>query len=267
MDIGQVISEQEYVSLDIPVAHISSVMLEDTPVNRAALSGIVTARYIPEGTPFVKRDLELLPEPAPAALIAEAVPQELPRPPQVAEMLRPGMRAIALPVSANTAVAGLITRGDRVDVLTTYLLPTGEQAARIVITNVRVIATDRTLDQSGELPENAPQTVTLELHPEGVKMLALAMQTGAILLVLTQQDDDGMPEVANDTPMLSSRITALEGMENAPPPKKVHVFRGSKIHAQVLAPEVDQSLQPSASLTGSTGSAAGVVPAPPPEMK
>lgn len=245
LDPDVVVTDRDYRSRNVAVPQISAEMLEDTPQNRASLAGIVVARYIPEGTPFVTRDLDPRPVPAPPEPVATDT-----RPAQVADMLRPGMRAIALPVSADTAVAGLITRGDRVDVLTTYQLSDGQQAARIVITNVRVIATDRTLEPSGELPKDAPRTVTLELHSEGVKMLALAMQTGSILLVLSPQDDDGMPEVAEDTPMLASRITALEGIVSPARPQQVQVFRGSSQRVEVMRPERERSPQSAVATDG-----------------
>lgn len=78
IDPEEKLSDPDYRTSDMLVSQVTSEMLEDTPENRASLLGIVVSRYIPEGTPFVKRDLEVLPDPAPAPLIVETVLQEEP---------------------------------------------------------------------------------------------------------------------------------------------------------------------------------------------
>src|SRR5205823_8833981 len=67
-------------------------------------------------------------------------------------VLRPGMRAISVPVTVTTGISGFIFPGDQVDLLMTYTVPTppspdkdkkanyDHKAAETVLRNIRVIA-------------------------------------------------------------------------------------------------------------------------------
>ena len=206
-------------------------LVSDTRENRQALSNLVAHRIIPAGTPFVKTDLQ--PAPVSSAMVKSAS--------GTAALLAPGMRAISLPVTTEMAVAGLITRGDRLDILVTYDLPDDIRAVRTVLQNVRVIATDQTTEVSHETPEAAPKTVTLELPPEGAKVLALAMRTGNLVLVLSPADGGDHPVIADDEPILSSQISDNRLSGTAPASKSVRIIRGAVKSDTVMIP------------TGSTG--------------
>ncbi len=68
----------------------------------------------------------------------------------LAAALGPGMRAVTIPVSQKTGVAGFIFPGDRVDLLLTQTIKGEEgsplKAAETILRNLRVLATDQTTE-------------------------------------------------------------------------------------------------------------------------
>ena len=224
IELGTSISADILIPVEIETEQAGKELIIDTPENRAVLIKATANRIIPGGTPFVKADLvpakeipvKVVPDPIVAA----------PEPVGPADSLGPGMRAIALPVSGETAVAGLIGTGDKIDVMVSYNSSEGVRAVRTVLRNVRVIGTDQPAGQSSTA---LPRTITLELHPEGAKMLTLAKHTGDLILVLGDQNDDDMPVIADDAPMLSTQISGVPAQRAAPSPTppSVSIIRGN----------------------------------------
>jgi pilus assembly protein CpaB len=115
----------------------------------------------------------------------------------LAAALGPGMRAVTVPVSAKTGVAGFVFPGDRVDMVLTQSV-TGEgralQAAETVLRNLRVLATDQTTeqvtDQEGKTVVRAFRTVTLEVTPRIAEKVAVAQTIGELTLVLRSISDN-----------------------------------------------------------------------------
>jgi pilus assembly protein CpaB len=122
----------------------------------------------------------------------------------LAGLLDSGMRAVSFTVSAETAVAGFILPGDRVDVLLTHskvreglqgkvkspVAPTDsllvlQQTTETVLKDVRVIAINMAVDlpQPGAIAVPA-QTITLELTPKQAELLTTARGMGKLSLVL-----------------------------------------------------------------------------------
>jgi pilus assembly protein CpaB len=115
----------------------------------------------------------------------------------LAAALGPGMRAVTVPVSARTGVAGFIFPGDRVDlVLTQSIQGDGRdlKAAETVLRNLRVLATDQsteqTTDENGKTVVRAFRTVTLEVTPKIAEKIAVAQTVGTISLVLRSLADN-----------------------------------------------------------------------------
>ncbi|WP_306151018.1 Flp pilus assembly protein CpaB [Roseovarius sp. MMSF_3281] len=231
IEAGTRIAPDEITQITMVQSPGTRDLVSDTPENRQALSDRIAHRTIPAGTPFVITDLQPTPVSRPAVKSVSGT----------AALLTPGMRAISLPVTTEMAVAGLITRGDRLDILVTYDVPDNIRAVRTVLQNVRVIATDQTTEVSHETPESAPKTVTLELPPEGAKVLALAMRTGNLVLVLSPADGGDHPVIADDEPILSSQISDNSLSGTAPASKSVRIIRGAVKSDTVMIP------------TGSTG--------------
>lgn len=115
----------------------------------------------------------------------------------LAAALGPGMRAVTVPVSAKTGVAGFVFPGDRVDmVLTQEVAGQGRalKAAETVLRNLRVLATDQTTEQvtneEGKTEVRAFRTVTLEVTPQIAEKVAVAQTIGQLTLVLRSIADN-----------------------------------------------------------------------------
>ena len=76
----------------------------------------------------------------------------------LAAVLKPGMRAVSVPINATTGISGFVFPGDAVDLLLTVELDLGgreRRATQTILSDIRVLAVDqRTNDQEGE-PELA----------------------------------------------------------------------------------------------------------------
>ncbi|TNE69124.1 MAG: Flp pilus assembly protein CpaB [Rhodobacteraceae bacterium] len=230
---GVPVSPDDFQYADMPVDSVHDGFLVDTEAHRAMLTGVTVSRTIPKGTPFVEADLTA------QTLVTDmtATPSTPPR-----LNLAAGMRAIALPVKAETAVAGLLELGDRVDILLSYEMAEDVLAIRTVLRNVRIIATDQTTQPPAEdaqaEPKTPPKIVTFELTPEGAKVLALADQMGDIMLVLSEDDAGEGPVIAEDAPIFSSQIS---GQTTKPLPtvtsRSVSIVRGAQNRVDVLLSE------------------------------
>ncbi len=116
----------------------------------------------------------------------------------LAAALGPGMRAVTVPVSAKTGVAGFVFPGDRVDLVLTQTVKGDEglplQAAETVLRNLRVLATDQsteqTVNEQGKTEVRAFRTVTLEVTPKIAEKVAVAQSIGTISLALRSLADN-----------------------------------------------------------------------------
>ncbi|MDJ0642568.1 MAG: Flp pilus assembly protein CpaB [Erythrobacter sp.] len=115
----------------------------------------------------------------------------------LAAALSPGMRAVTVPVSARTGVAGFIFPGDRVDLVLTQTVK-GEgrdlKAAETVLRNIRVLATDQSTeqitDEEGKTVVRAFRTVTIEVTPKIAEKVAVAQTVGTLSMVLRSIADN-----------------------------------------------------------------------------
>jgi pilus assembly protein CpaB len=104
-------------------------------------------------------------------------------------ILPPGKRAVAVRVSAQTTAGGFILPNDRVDVIQTISQQTSADAAaesvsRTILTNVKVLAIDQTVDEQNEEAVAVGKTATLELDPAQVELITAAEASGTLSLVL-----------------------------------------------------------------------------------
>jgi pilus assembly protein CpaB len=115
----------------------------------------------------------------------------------LAAALGPGMRAITVPVSVTSGVAGFIFPGDRVDIVLTQEVGGGEgpplKASETVFRNVRVLATDQRMSAQGQ--DGKPEvknfsTVTLEATPKMAEKIAVAQTIGQLSLALRSIADN-----------------------------------------------------------------------------
>ncbi|NBB51684.1 Flp pilus assembly protein CpaB [Rhizobium sp. CRIBSB] len=145
----------------------------------------------------------------------------------MAAFLEPGMRAMAIRVTVETAAGGFILPGDRVDVLLTRettLSNMGAQegdrskfASSTVMQNIKVLAIDQTTQTGDDEQAVVGATATLEVGPRDAEALALAKSEGELSLVLRSYADTAGP---------SGRVATAPRQSTA-----VRVYRGE-------APEV-----------------------------
>ena len=121
----------------------------------------------------------------------------------MAAYLVPGMRAMAIRVTVETAAGGFILPGDRVDVLLTRettLSNMGAQesdrskfASSTVMQNIKVLAIDQSTRADDDEQAVVGATATLEVGPRDAEALALAKSEGELSLVLRSYADTGGP--------------------------------------------------------------------------
>lgn len=116
----------------------------------------------------------------------------------MAALLRPGMRAVTIEISPESASAGFILPDDRVDVILTQEIevPFGEETITKTITNTilenaRVLAIDQTFGDVDGIPTLTGSTATMELTPQQAELVAQSARTGLISLTLRSAADAG----------------------------------------------------------------------------
>ncbi|QTD55530.1 Flp pilus assembly protein CpaB [Parasphingorhabdus cellanae] len=114
----------------------------------------------------------------------------------LAAALGPGMRAVTIPVSGLTGVAGFVFPGDRVDLMLTQKVEgvgPEVQVSETVIRNVRVLATDnrvtQTVNEAGQAVATKTKLVTLEATPKIAEKVAIAQTLGTLSLSLRSLAD------------------------------------------------------------------------------
>ena len=117
----------------------------------------------------------------------------------LAAALGPGMRAITVPVSAQSGVAGFVFPGDRVDLMLTQDVPGGGdgpalKATETIIRNLRILAadhrTDKTVDDQGNTVVAQTSNVTLEVTPKIAEKISVAQSIGQLSLALRSIADN-----------------------------------------------------------------------------
>jgi pilus assembly protein CpaB len=116
----------------------------------------------------------------------------------LAAALGPGMRAVTVPVSNTTGVAGFVFPGDRVDMVLTQDVKGGGdgpplKVSETIIRNLRVLATDQRIDskdEEGKTVVKTFSTVTLEATPRIAEKIAVAQTLGGLSLALRSIADN-----------------------------------------------------------------------------
>ena len=157
----------------------------DDSDNIAMLPGTVVRKAIAAGQPINK---ESLVAPGDQGFLAAA--------------LGPGMRAVTIPVSGLTGVAGFVFPGDRIDLVLTQIVGSADRnrdegpplkVSETIIRNLRVLATDNRVtpstDEEGKTVAARTDLVTLEVTPTIAEKISVAQTIGTLSLSLRSLSD------------------------------------------------------------------------------
>jgi pilus assembly protein CpaB len=136
----------------------------------------------------------------------------------LAAVLRPGMRAISVPVNITTGISGFIFPGDQVDLLMTYVVPSKEKevagekskaqqydhkAVQTVLRDIRIIAIDQALEGKPGLAVPA-KTATFEVTEKQSEVIVLANELANSKLTLSLRSlapaDENVAEPSTASP-------------------------------------------------------------------
>ncbi|MCK1713713.1 MULTISPECIES: Flp pilus assembly protein CpaB [unclassified Bradyrhizobium] len=137
----------------------------------------------------------------------------------MAAILPTGMRAVSTEISAETGAGGFILPNDRVDIVLTRRLknpegnnsPTGGNdliLSETILNNIRVLAIDQAPKEKDGQTAVLGKTVTLELRPDQVAVLATARQGGTLQLALRSIVDSK----ASDDPSENRAVKRPDGV-------------------------------------------------------
>jgi pilus assembly protein CpaB len=183
LPVGTIIEADSFRFQPWPAELIENAYYLKGEAEPASLTGTVVRSPVTAGQPITKGDLV---KSGDRGFLAAA--------------LGPGMRAVTVPVSAQSGVAGFVFPGDRVDlVLTQAVSPSGSdtgtplKVSETIIRNMRVLATDQRTsseDAEGKRSVVASTNVTLEATPRIAEKIAVAQTIGQLSLSLRSIADN-----------------------------------------------------------------------------
>lgn len=117
----------------------------------------------------------------------------------MAAILPSGMRAVSTEISPETGAGGFILPNDRVDVILSRRAQGDKGASasptsETILTNVRVLAIDQTVEEKNGQRVVVGKTATIELTPRQAESLAQSRQQGSLSLALRSLLDASKPE-------------------------------------------------------------------------
>jgi pilus assembly protein CpaB len=147
------------------------------------------------------------------------------------DIVRPGERALSMPVDERSGVSGLIRPGDHVDILGTFTDPVKKERVTVtVLQNVTVLGVGGQL--SGEYKggrDSKYSTLTLDVSQEEAEILVFALGHGGSLTYLLRHHTD--VETARQTPRVSLETILKTEVRNDLQKKRndrIQVIRGGK---------------------------------------
>ncbi|HXW26043.1 MAG TPA: Flp pilus assembly protein CpaB [Xanthobacteraceae bacterium] len=185
INMGQVVSAQDIQWQVWPLSAASSyfVRKKDRPDAVQQLTGSIARAPFAAGEPI--REAKLIKANGSGFMAA---------------LLPSGMRAISTEISAETGAGGFILPNDRVDVILTRRDREVEKATGIeahvsetILSDVRVLAIDQTIEEKNGQRVVVGKTATLELSPRQAETLAVSRQRGTLSLALRSLIDANQP--------------------------------------------------------------------------
>jgi pilus assembly protein CpaB len=142
-------------------------------------------------------------------------------------VLTPGARAIAIPVSTGGASTGLLSPGDRVDVILTQNFKndnaadmrntpvTRRSVSETVVDNLRVLAIDAPDTKAATVTANPAngnfgRTVTLEVTPDQVEQINVAAELGKLSVALRSVGSSTKATADNTDKVVGDKVDRIQ---------------------------------------------------------
>lgn len=161
-------------------------------------------------------------------------------------IINEGMRGMSVKVDNVTGVSGFITPNSRVDVIAAGEADGNgdrERRSKLILQNVRVLATGKSIEQQDEKPVEVP-TVTLLVTPEEAEKLTLATYRDPVRLALRNYRDEllvntpgmSMPQLFTSDGRIARASTpaAAKSKPRDGQGYSVDIFLGDKLTRQPL---------------------------------
>lgn len=180
LPVGTIIEADSFRYQPWPKELIENAYYLKGEADPASLTGTVVRSAVTAGQPVTKGALV---KPGDRGFLAAA--------------LGPGMRAVTVPVSAQSGVAGFVFPGDRIDLVLTQTVGGDDgpslKTSETILRNLRVLATDQrtsTEDAEGKKEVKTFSTVTVEATPRIAEKIAVAQTVGQLSLSLRSIADN-----------------------------------------------------------------------------
>ena len=193
--------------MDWPKANVPTGFKSDPK----ALEGRLATAMIPANSPVLESSLA--PVQSGSGVMSYIIPE--------------GHRAVTVSVNDVVGVAGFVLPNSIVDVVATVTPPSGSQNTRlskIVLQNIKVLATGQVLEQKEGKPVTSP-TVTLDVTPEQAEKLIIASEN-RVQLILKHLGD------TEEVKTTGATVASLIGGYGPPRPAGRPVARRAKAPAE-----------------------------------
>lgn len=150
--------------------------------------------------------------------------------PGLADQLRPGYRAITVPIQNVGAVAGFARPGSFVDVIfRSAPVETRPEVTLTLLEMVEVLAINQTLHPDVSLPDGLQEgTVTLAVTPPQAKALKVVEARGELSLALRNPDDVGNILPVNNSTAQRLTIEDILGLPGPEQRERIEVYLAGK---------------------------------------
>ena len=194
------ISTTASLSGTVPVVVVAAPIARGQAIDASRLKVVTFPQSaIPNGT--FRNIAELTGSGAPRLALSALVPNEPVLSAKISDpggklnlatVVAAGMRAVSLRSNDVVGVGGFVLPGDRVDVLLTRQIGTGDTAnsvTQVLAENVRVLGVDQSDNDQADKPV-VTKAVTVEVAPEQAQAISLGQSVGTVSLTLRHVADD-----------------------------------------------------------------------------
>ena len=207
-----------------PITLGDVAIMELTAEQLAAQSGQWPAQYMTNPQQIIGRTLNEIVVRGMPFTTTDFYPEGMG--PTVQDRLKPGLRAVTIPIAGNSPDVGMTSPGAFVDILF-RAQPDGDhnfpETTITLIESVEVLAVGDNL-LPGRSPETPPNNVTLAVSPEQAGALKVVQGRGELMLALRSPDD--LEKVGSFEPQTLESLLGVI-VEPTPPAITTDVFRGS----------------------------------------